>query len=138
MLSIITALYSTVSKNILPNWRIIVLLLALSSGWWYVHNLHTMINEKDQIIGQLTARNSILVDNQQILTDSLTNINQSIGLMARGALETQAQFASLSSTVGKQTNKLSAQLTAAQAEKKPVDCTGTIKYLIDAIPEYSK
>ena len=119
-------------------WRQLVVATLVIGAVWYVSHLHNVISEKDRLITELTSRNSILVTNQQTLTSALDRFNQSIDVLARGAIDTQQKFSDLNNTVSSQTTKLTAQINQIKNAPKPVDCQSTIKYLLDAIPEYAK
>lgn len=129
----------TVALELLKVWwkpvAIIALLLAFVG---YIYHLNHTIDKQLLTIATLQQENDTIKQNNAVLEASVNANNQAIGKLAAGADLTQKAFATLSSNVKAQLTGLDSQLKRIANEQKPVTCEDTIRYLIDAVPEYPK
>lgn len=96
-------------------------------------------------ITKLTATNvglehdkQTLQSNVKTLTDAIGTTNAAIEKLSASAAQTQHNFTTLNTTIHTETSNLAAKLDKQQQEQKPQTCDASIKYLVDAVPEYQQ
>lgn len=109
-----------------------VALAAAAALWGYVNHLSTTIKLRDQTITNLTTENTIIKANNALLESSINANNEAISVIAAGASDTKAAFASLNKNVQQHIKTLDGRLKDILSEQKPETCEATIKYLLDA------
>jgi len=119
------------------NWMVIVIAVAMIAIIGYVAYLRITIVNQAAEIAELTTANTILTTNVATLKGSIKVQNDSIDQFALQATESQKRIKTLNTMIASQSTKFETKVQTILAEKPPADCMSTIKYLIDAIPEYA-
>lgn len=119
-------------------WKEILVALIVGAAFGYVYHLKSTISDQEISLVHLKTENAVIKDNNAKLEDSIKANNEAIGKLAEGSAATQKAFSTLGTNVKSQVSGLNGKLAQVLADKKPTSCTDTIKYLLDAIPEYQK
>lgn len=119
-------------------WKSIALVALVAAFGLYWHHLTSTITAQETTIAAQKQAISTYEENTRLLTNSINNMNASIDKLSESTSRVNTQFDALSKTVVTQVKGLKVQQTTILAEPKPTTCTDTIKYLIDAVPEYAK
>lgn len=119
-------------------WPVILgaIILAIAS---YIGYLKITIYSLEHTIS--TQKNELFIreQNEARLMRGLEAVNVSLNTISATMEQTNKQFDVLTDTVNTSSSQLKKKMDKfLLTDTKPVDCQSTIKYLIDAKPEYQK
>lgn len=118
------------------NWMVIAAGIVIAAMLGYISILRFTISNQTKEIGELAAINSVLTVNVANLKEAIRIQNESIDHFASKTKEYQKRIDALNFSVVNQQSKLATKMLTIQTETLPSTCEHTIKYLIDAVPEY--
>lgn len=119
-------------------WKMALLFATIGFVALSMYQQHSTIMQQEAAIEKLTSENSILVNNQQVLTNSLERVNKSIDLLAVGVQTTATEFNALHARVSSQTKNLSVLTDKYKQITTPADCNSAIQLMIDARQDFVK
>ena len=135
----ITVFFEIILPFLKQYWKAALIGAFVLSIVLYIAYLRSANAGLEQDIVDLKGQLVTCQDNSQKLQDSLTAINQSLGVISTTMDATSKQFVDLNATILKSTTVLKGKMDKFVANDiKPIDCQSTIKYLIDAKKEYTK
>ena len=119
-------------------WKYLAIIAILCGIGLYWHNLTSTITSQKSTIDAQQQAIATYAANNKTLADSITTMNKSIDALSSATHATNQQFDTLGKKVTTQIQGLKVQQASILQEPKPTTCEDTIKYLIDAVPEYQK
>lgn len=119
-------------------WKEILIVVVIIAGVWYVRNLQNTVENQRTTIAQMTTANQVLIDSNEVLTNTVTANNKTIEELSKGADETKREFERLNIQVEHQTTILTKRLKDIMSQKTPVTCEDTIQYMIEAVPTFKQ